>query len=132
MTPPVVTPLPTEVVLSPEVAAILAALATVPGLTPTPDNPDVATPGAAWPRWTETRYLGGKLSARPVSTFDVIVVLPAGYGPTTTAAALEIRDTIAKALGHAGPVENAQPVLVTFGDGNDMPAIRYRVTPRIR
>ena len=82
--------------------------------------------------WTGTLYAGGKLSRLPVSTFEVFVVLPAGYGPTTTAAALEIRDTIAAALSKAGPVERAEPVLVSFGDGNDMPAIRYTMTPRVR
>lgn len=120
-----------EVGVSAEVAAIVAALATVPGLVPSEGPPDVATDGAAWPRWAETIYLGGKLAHRAVSTFDVIVVMASGYGPNTTAAALEIRDTIAAALGKAGRVERAEPVLVSFGDGNDMPAIRYRLTPRI-
>lgn len=116
---------------SPEVAKILAALALVPELVPTATAPDVPTPGAAWPRWAETRYLGGKLSSRPVSMFEVIVLLPAGYGPDTIALGLEIRDTIAAALGTAGIVDLAEPVLITFGDGADMPAIRYRMTPRI-
>lgn len=119
-----------EISTSAEVAAILAALASIPGLTPSESAPDVPTEGAAWPRWTETRYLGGKLAARPVSTFEVVVILPAGYAPTTTAAAHEIRDSIAAALGSAGVVENVEPVLVAFGDGNDMPALRYRMTPR--
>ena len=67
-----------------------------------------------------------------MSTFEVIVVMPASYGPTTTAAALDARDTIAAALGKAGPVDRAEPVLVSFGDGNDLPAIRYTMTPRVR
>ena len=54
-----------EVATSPEVAAILAALATVEGLTPTASVPDVATAGAAWARWTQTLYTGGSCPPGP-------------------------------------------------------------------
>jgi hypothetical protein len=113
----------------PEVAAIVAALGTVEGLTPYPSNPDAMTDGAAWPIWANTVWTGGKLCRAPVSTYDVVVILPAGYAPETVQIAGGLRDLVYAALRPLGPVEVAEPVMVVASDGGaSMPAIRFRIT----
>lgn len=112
----------------PEVAAIVDALNTVPGVTAYPSNPDAMTDGAAWPIWANTVWTGGKLCRAPVSTYDVVVILPAGYHPETVQAAGGLRDLVYAALRTVGPIEVAEPVMVTAADQSAMPAIRYRLT----
>jgi len=117
----------TTVEVIPEVAAIVAALETIPELTAYPATPDAITDGAAWPIWSNTVWTGGKLCRSPVSTYDVVAILPAGYTPEAVQIAGGLRDRIYLALRAVGLVEIAEPVMVTAAEGASMPAIRYRL-----
>lgn len=119
---------PAVVEIPVEVVAIMDALGTVDGVTPYPSHPDNMTDGAAWPIWANTVWTGGKLCRAPVSTYDVVVILPAGYDPFTVQTAGSLRDVVAAALRTVGAVEIAEPVMVTAAEGASMPAIRYRLT----
>lgn len=110
-------------------AALIAALATVNGLTPGPYAPDVATAGAAWPRWIQTTYQG-HLCAVAKDDFDVYVVLPADYIETTVDQGDAFRDVVAPALTSAAVVNYAEPVAIQFNDNQTMPGLRFRVTSR--
>ena len=110
-------------------AALVAALSTVQGLSASRAAPDVPTAGAAWPVWTQTTY-AGRLGAPAVHTYDVYVILPAGYLPSTVDQADGLRDQVAAALWPAGTVQSTEPVSVQFDDSATMPGIRARVIMR--
>lgn len=109
---------------------IAAALATVPGLTPTVATPVAPVPGNAWPRWVVTNYQRGKLSSLPVPDYDVWVVLPNDAPETTVETADGLLPQVAAALGKVGTVVSAQPVAIALEDTSTMPGIRVRLTPR--
>lgn len=109
--------------------AVVDALATVPGLEPTPAMPDTPTAGAAWPVWAESRYAAGKLAHPVTHTYEVRVLLPAGYMPDTVDAADGIIEALMGALSKVGRVEAATPVTVVFDPEQlTMPGISVRVT----
>lgn len=107
-------------------AALTAALGTVTGLSATPSAPDVPTAGAAWPVWAQTTY-NGRVGAPAVSTYDVYVVLPAGYLPSTVDTADGLRDQVAGALWPVAVVQTSEPVQIQFDDSATMPGLRVRV-----
>lgn len=104
--------------------AILDALATVPGLSPTPAMPDVATAGAAWPVWQETSVTRGKLAHVYTRTYNVVAVLPADYLPETIDEAEGLDEALATAMARVGKFDRVVPVLVTFDDNNSMPGVQ--------
>lgn len=131
MSPLATRPAPAASAVSPSRAAILDALALVPGLLPTPTMPDTPMAGAAWPVWAETRYRDGKLTRPLTSTYEVRVILPAGWLPETVDAADGLVDNLAAALSTVGLVDVVNPVLITF-DSASMPGLNARVTVVLR
>jgi hypothetical protein len=108
-------------------ARLVAALNTVPGLAATSEVPDVATPGAAWPRWRQTLW-NGPLCDPAQHAYDVYVVLPAAYLATTVDEGDSFRDLVAPVLRRVGRIDYAEPTALTFNDNQTMPGIRFRVT----
>lgn len=111
---------------------VLNALATVPGLVPCPTMPDTPMPGAAWPVWTECRYGEGKLTRPLTHTYEVRVLLPAGWLPETVDTADGLVEQLAAALSTVGLFETANPVQVQFDNATSMPGVNARVTVVIR
>jgi len=110
-------------------AQIVAALATVPSLTASPNVPDVPTEGAAWPVWTQTTF-DGALGLPGRATFDVYALLPAGYVATTVETADGLLGQIVEALWRIAVVQLAEPVTVRFDNQTQMPGLRLRATMR--
>jgi hypothetical protein len=111
-------------------AALVSALATVPGLSATRAAPDNPTAGATWPVWATTTYTG-RVGSPGVHTYDVYVVLPAGYLPSSVDAADGLRDQVAGALWPVAVVQTAEPVSIQFDDSATMPGLRVRVVARL-
>jgi hypothetical protein len=107
-------------------AQLVAALATITGITAYPVVPDQATAGAAWPKWIQTTY-DGPLCTLARDTYDVLVTLPASYVATTVDEGDAFRDAVADVLLSVGVLQFAEPVQVTFKDKQTMPALRLRV-----
>lgn len=110
--------------------SIVAALATVEGLSPVQTPPASPVAGAAWPKWIQSRF-GGKLHYTTVSDYDVCIILPAGMQETAVEAADGLVDVCADALMKIGVIEYCQPVMFTFDSGNAMPGIQFRMTPLV-
>lgn len=110
-------------------AALVGALSTVPGLVAASNAPDVATAGAAWPRWIQTTY-AGRLCSVAVDEFDVYVVLPGDYIDTTVDQGDAFRDLVEPALAPVAVIAYSEPVAVQFNDNQSMPGLRFRVTAR--
>jgi hypothetical protein len=108
---------------------LVDALGAVQGLTATPSAPDVATAGATWPVWALTDY-AGRLGAPSRRTYDVFVVLPAGYLPDTVDQADGLVDQVAGALWPVAVIQTAEPVQIQFDDSAVMPGLRVRVIAR--
>lgn len=106
---------------------LIDALAAVPGLSAGASAPDVATPGAAWPRWVQTTY-NGRLCAVQADSYDVYAVLPADYAAATVESGDELRDLIEPALLRVCQLAYSEPVAVQFNDNQTMPGLRFRVT----
>src|SRR5262245_56614296 len=100
--------------------AIVAALATVPSLTPTSTTPVAPVPGSAWPRWVITNYQGGKLCALAVHDYDVWVALPNDVPEETVEAADGLLPIVVAALAKVGTVVSAQPVAIQNEDTSTM------------
>lgn len=109
-------------------AAVLSALNTVPGLVPTATMPDTPVAGAAWPVWAESRYRDGKLSRPLTHTYEIRVVLPAGWLPETVDTAEGLVEQLAAALSGVGLFDLANPVQIAFPNNQSMPGINARVT----
>jgi hypothetical protein len=107
-------------------AAIVAALAAIPGLLATSSAPDQATAGAAWPRWIQTTY-DGPLCTLARDQYDVLVTLPGDYAPATVDEGDAFRDTVGLALVRLGRVAYAEPVSIAFADRQTMPGLRFRL-----
>jgi hypothetical protein len=107
--------------------AIVTALGGLASLTAYPVMPDVATAGAAWPRWVQTTY-DGALCRLAKDTYEVFVTLPADYAATTVDQGDTYRDVVAMALVPIGRVQYAEPVLIQFADRQAMPGLRLRLT----
>src|SRR5262245_20198660 len=117
------------VVASDSRTVLVAALATVPGLSATPDVPDVPTEGAAWPAWVQTTF-DGTLLLPGRATFDVYVLLPAGAHRTTVETADGLLGQVVRALWLSAIVQLAEPVQVRFETNQTMPGLRLRVIMR--
>ena len=76
------TPAEKQIVAPDSRSLLVAALATVPSLTVSPNVPDVPTEGAAWPVWMQSTP-DGSLALPGRATFDLYVLLPAGATTTT-------------------------------------------------
>jgi len=110
-------------------AQIVAALAAVPGISATPQTPEVPTEGAAWPVWVQTTFDGVlALPGRP--TYDVYALLPAGHLATTVETGDGLLGQLTMALWLVAVVELAEPVMVRFDNQTNMPGLRLRVTMR--
>lgn len=113
--------------------AVVDALATVTGLTPTPAMPDTPDFGSAWPVWAESRYRDGKLARPLVPTYEVRVILPASYHRDTVDVGEELAEEVCAALSKIGSVDVAQPVQVVFEQNQtQMPGLLVRVTVATR
>jgi hypothetical protein len=117
---------------SPSRAAILDALALVPGLIPTATMPETPMPGAAWPVWAESRYRDGKLTRPLTHTYEVRVILPNGWLPETVDTADGLLDGLCAALSTVGILDAASPVQIVFGSNQSMPGINARLTVVLR
>ena len=117
------------VVVAESRAAIVAALATSPGLVAVPNVPDVPTEGAAWPVWVQSIPSGALLSPMR-ATYDIYALLPAGYVATTVEAGDGLVGQMCRALWNLCLVELAEPVQVRFDNQTTMPGIRLRATMR--
>jgi hypothetical protein len=113
-------------------SAILDALGLVPGLIPTATMPDAPMPGAAWPVWSETRYRDGKLTRPLTHSYEVRVILPAGWLPETVDVADGLVDNLAAALSTVGLLDVVNPVSITFDNSATMPGLNARVTVVLR
>lgn len=118
--------------IAPARQAVLDALAAVPGLIPTPTMPDSPMPGAAWPVWAESHYRDGKLTRPLTHTYEVRVILPAGWLPETVDTADGLVEALAGALDEIGLVDVVQPVSITFENNATMPGLNARVTVVLR
>ena len=109
---------------------VLDALATVPGLTPTPTMPDVPMAGAAWPVWAECSLGLGKMTRPLTHTYEVRVILPQGWMPETVDVADGLVENLSAALARLGVFEWVRPVQITFSNNssNAMPGLNARVT----
>jgi hypothetical protein len=106
--------------------AIVAALATVPGLTPSPTKTGPISPGDAWPVWRSSAWLNRCLIE---ATWDVLVALP-DYGPDVTVAEGDpLTALVGEALMEAGcevvSVEPARTAVTEQSPGT--PVLRYQV-----
>lgn len=110
-------------------ADIVAAL-NAAGLNAANVAPDSATPGAAWPQWTQTDFQG-HLSDPSRFSFSVYVVLNAADPATTVEAGDTVVFAASAELVHVVNIIAAEPVLITFGDKTTMPGIRFRVITRM-
>lgn len=107
--------------------ALVAALATVDGVTAYPTAPNQATAGAAWPKWVQTTY-DGHIDVLGRDTYEVLVTLPASYAEQTVDEGDGFRDVVAFALFSVARVTFAEPAQITFNDRQTMPGLRLRVT----
>jgi len=108
---------------------LISALAAVPELTVTTTLPDVPTAGAAWPKWVQAAPPGSLLF--PLThTFDVYVLLPAGYAPETVERADGLLGQVCQAIWDVCVVQLAEPVNVRFDNQTTMPGLRLRVIMR--
>lgn len=108
-------------------AALVAALATVEGVTAYPTAPNQATAGAAWPKWVQTTY-DGHLDTLALDTYEILVTLPASYAEQTVDEGDGYRDRVVFALLPVASVAFAEPAQITFNDRQTMPGLRLRVT----
>lgn len=113
-------------------AVLVAALARVDGITAHATAPDNPVAFDAFPRWALSDYKRGRLGLVAVHTYDVLVILPAGYEPDTVTQGDSLLDVVAAALWDVAEIQNADPIQLTFGANNPaMPALRIRVIPRV-
>lgn len=110
-------------------AGLVAALATVEGLTAYPTAPNQATAGSAWPKWVQTVY-SGHLDTLALDTYEVLVTLPASYAEQTVDEGDAFRDVVAFALMAVATVTFVEPAQITFNDRQTMPGLRLRVTTK--
>jgi hypothetical protein len=78
---------------------IVAALATVPGLSPSPTTPSVITAGAAWPVWASSTWV---TIGYWRTLWYVFVALENSDAETTTMAGDPLVDLVGQALAAAG------------------------------
>lgn len=106
---------------------IAAALAGVPGVTASPNAPNVANPGMAWPVWQSSAPLtayGWEI------TWNVFLVLTGGYPDATIAEADPLALAVGDALLQVGAVTLVEPVAlgVDASGTATAPALRFTLT----
>lgn len=109
--------------------AIVEALATVDGLNPSREPPDVPAPGSAWPAW------GGASSGTYCALTDrwlVYVILPNATRRNTLDSADQLVDAVWAALLDVGEVSDVAPGEVTINDpantGQTLPVLAFTMT----
>ena len=110
-------------------ARVVEALATVESINAHPSAPDAPVAGDAWPVWVIANTTG-KLALALVNSYDVLVILPAGYSATTVEQADGLVPMLVAALAKVGTVPTAEPVQIQVADSSTMPGLRIRITPR--
>jgi hypothetical protein len=100
--------------------------AAIPGVTAQPGPPDVHQPGIAYPVWRQAVPLASGFE----SSWDLYVVLPAGYPVATIDAADPLVGLVGGALRGVGVFTGVDTVsLATAPDGSAvMPALRFNLT----
>jgi hypothetical protein len=112
-------------------AEIAAAIAGVPGVTPTPDRPPSLDAGAAWPVWrSETPVQGGCAAEL---RWYVLVVGPNGSeGATVEAADPMLAPLVAALRGIGLVIETVEPVrLPVEPGGSAVPALRVAIVDNV-
>jgi hypothetical protein len=111
--------------VTPQRQAILDALATVPGLNPSPAAPAPIVAGSAWPGWSSSSWL----NACAVSTeWFVFVALPNGHQAATVDAGDEIVEDVATVLWPVGKVVRVEPWQWPVEPGQQaIPLLRFTV-----
>jgi hypothetical protein len=111
--------------------AICDALQAVDQLTVTRAAPDNPVAFCAWPKWSTSGFVGGRLAHPAIHEYDVIVTLPAGYEPETVEAGDSLLDQVVTALWEIGEVTTALPIQVAFDQARaqTMPAFQVHVIP---
>lgn len=109
--------------------ALVAALASVEGVTAYPVAPDSATAGAAWPKWIQSTY-DGTLGALPRDIYECLLTLPGSYTATTVDEGDRFRDQMANAVTSLGSIQFVEPAQITFNDRQTMPGLRLRLIVR--
>ena len=109
--------------------AIVAALATVPGLTPSPTKTGPISPGDAWPVWTATRWANTVPGGVRLGSWYVLIALPDAGLDVTTAEADALVETIGAALIGAGlQIDVVEPARTQVTDtSSGVPVLRYTV-----
>jgi hypothetical protein len=109
--------------------AIVAALGTVPGLTPSATKTGPISPGDAWPVWRAYRWTNIVPDGLRAATWDVLVALPDGGADVTVAEGDPLVEAVGLALIGAGLqidlVEPARTAVTENSPGS--PVLRYQV-----
>ena len=109
--------------------AIVAALGTVGGLSPSGTKTGPISPGDAWPVWRATRWANAVPDGVRLATWDVLVALPDGGSDVTTAEGDPLVEAVGAALIAAGLqidlVEPARTAVTENSPGT--PVLRYQV-----
>jgi hypothetical protein len=110
-------------------ADIVAALATVPGLSPSLTKTGPISAGDAWPIWTGTRYLNAVPDGLRERSWYVLVALPDAGLDVTTVEGDALIESVGMALIGAGLqivlVEPARTQVTDTSSG--VPVLRYTV-----
>jgi len=108
-------------------SAIVAALATVPGLTPSPMRPDTIAAGAAWPVWIGTHWMGLRPDSHREIRWYVYVVLNGTAQSGTAAEGDPLIDLVGNALSAAQlRTDTVEPTGVAVGETSEtLPALRF-------
>lgn len=108
---------------------IVAALATVPGLTPSPTKTGPISAGDAWPVWTSTRWGNNVPAGLRFTSWYVLVALPDAGSDVTTAEGDALVETVGMALVGAGlQILTVDPARTQVADNSPgVPVLRYTV-----
>lgn len=107
--------------ITPERAAIVAALGTVPGLNPTPTVPGPVMPGSAWPVWVSASWLNVCVTR---SEWFVFVALPGA--PATVDSGDSTITAVADALWPLGKLTRVEPWAWPVEPGQQaVPVLRF-------
>ena len=109
--------------------AIVAALGTVPGITPKRTLTGPISPGDAWPVWIATRWANIVPDGVRLAQWEVLVALPDTGADATVSEADPLVETVGMALIGAGlqldSVGPARTMVTETSSG--VPVLRYLV-----
>ena len=108
---------------------IVAALGTVPGITPSSSKTGPISAGDAWPVWTGTRWANTVPGGVRLGSWYVLVALPDTGADVTTAEGDALVETIGAALIAAGlQIDVVEPARTQVTDTSPgVPVLRYTV-----